>query len=788
MSLILTLARRVLRTGAGRTALVILVLAATASVAMFGAASGRRAATAFDRFVDWSEVADITTGGYPGDVPLADLLPEAEALPQVEDSWRLKGLHVSLMTLSDGREIRPPRLIPIAFGEARAGRTIDRVKVLDGEMPAAADADQIVVDVTAAERFGLGVGEEITFVAEHVDQPLDPVTVRVAAVVSNPRSFPTIGGWSNAFVAAMPGFVEARPEWIDPWGESSMIHLRDGADGLDEFRTELSELGLGDLDLLDDLQATRDGANAVNRLEAVVSWAVAALAALTGLVVLVQLERRQATSTRAVLRTALALGVRRRDLVVAAALRGAAVGLLGAVVAAGAAILASPLAPVGIARDAEVDVGFHADWAVIASGVALMVLLGATAAAAAVATVAGSMDGVRRAPGSRWLDRAPARAVPTAVLVSWAGSRRRAGVLGISAAVALLLASLIVRTGMEGLSAEPERSGGSWDAFIGIEDEDVLPGAKRALQEIDVVDGVSQGGWSGFESNGVFVFSLILEPGSALEPAIVRGRGPMDAGEIALGSEAMQRLGVGLGDRLAVDLRPPDGESSAVAGTHQVEVVGEAIIGSTLFQEISPDDGAVMTPELAHLIEGDAEGAGLPFLVSFQGGVDPQDGLDLVHRAWSDDIAFSFARSERGDVRAIDEVGVVLSVLVLLIALVATASFAHQLVVATRTHRRDLAVLRALGAGRAGLVRTGAVAGATVACAVLTIGALGGYVVGTYVWRQVASLLVVLPVLDRPGSSLAAGLVIGMVIAAVLGALAVRSAVRARPAAALRTE
>lgn len=788
MSLILTLARRVLRAGAGRNSIVVLVLAATAAVSMFSAASGRRAATAYDRFVAWSDVAEIMTGGYPGDVPLADLLSDAEALETVEDSWRLKALNASLVTLSDGREVRPPRLVPFAFGESRAGRTIDRVKVIEGRMPESSATDRVVIDVVAAERFDLGVGDELTLVAEYAEEPLDPLPLRVDAVVFDPRSFPTIGGWSNAFIAAMPGFVEAHPEWIDPWGESSMVHLREDAGGLDRFRAQLSEIGLGDLDLVDDLRTTRNGANAVNRLEAVLSWAVAALAAVTGLVVLIQLERRHAQTMREVLTTTEALGVRRRVLVGAAALRGAAVGLFSAALASGAAVMASPLAPVGIARDAEVDVGFHVDWVVLAPGVVLMVALGATAAATAVAAAIRSPETARRRDGTRFLDRAPAGVVPASVLVSWVGSRRRAGVLGIGAAIALLLGALTVQTGMAGLSTHPERSGGSWDAFIGIEDEEVMPGAKRMLREIDVVDGVSQGGWTGFESDGVFAFSLILEPGSGLEPAIRQGRAPMDVDEIALGSEAMGRLDVSLGDQLAIDLRPPDGAPSGTSLSHQVEVVGEVIIGSTLFQEISPDDGALMVPELAYLIDGNAEGAGLPFLVSFEEGVDPQDGLDIIHRSWSGDIALSFARFERGDVRAIEEVGVILTVLVLLVALVAAASFAHQLVVTTRTHRRDLAVLRALGAGRTVLVAAGAIAGAVVACVVITIGALCGFVVGSHVWRQVASLLVVLPDRDGPGALVGAGAVGALVGAAVLGALVVSGMARARPAEMLRSE
>ena len=47
----------------------------------------------------------------------------------------------------------------------------------------------------------------------------------------------------------------------------------------------------------------------------------------------------------------------------------------GAVLAGLAAILASPLLPVGLARKADPDVGLHADWLVLAAGIALVAVV-----------------------------------------------------------------------------------------------------------------------------------------------------------------------------------------------------------------------------------------------------------------------------------------------------------------------------------------------------------------------------------------------------------------------------
>src|SRR5207248_1557800 len=79
-----------------------------------------------------------------------------------------------------------------------------------------------------------------------------------------------------------------------------------------------------------------------------------------------QLLRRDAESVMSTRFLALrAIGVRRRDVVFGAAFRGLAVGAAGAGAAAALAILLSPRAPIGLARVAEIDTGFHADGVVL---------------------------------------------------------------------------------------------------------------------------------------------------------------------------------------------------------------------------------------------------------------------------------------------------------------------------------------------------------------------------------------------------------------------------------------
>lgn len=138
-------------------------------------------------------------------------------------------------------------------------------------------------------------------------------------------------------------------------------------------------------------------------VEAAALVAFAAIAAIDGLLIVGQALSRQVQLEAAEHPTLLALGMTRGQVVLAAVVRAGAVAFPGAVLAVAAAVAASPLAPIGFARRAEIDPGVAVDGPLLFVG-------GLTVAVAVLARAA--LAAWRPAAGSRRSDeRRPSRAI-----------------------------------------------------------------------------------------------------------------------------------------------------------------------------------------------------------------------------------------------------------------------------------------------------------------------------------------------------------------------------------------
>ena len=254
------------RSGVARTVLRsrLSVLLCVAVVALTVAAAGgclataRRTSTAFDRFVAWSDPPDVSIGGADED--------EAEAFraalatsPEIERFDYVYTIEATVV-LADGSPLTFDQAAPLILGSATAG---GRLKVLDGRLPDPASSDEVVVTAVTAERLGLAAGDEVTLLTDAGGVPM-----RVAAVAAAASEFPTVGGRTLSFLAAMPGFMEAHPDLVATHDSTAAVWLRDGTEGLPAFRAQGDELGLSDLDLDDQAEVTM-GVNRILHTDAV---------------------------------------------------------------------------------------------------------------------------------------------------------------------------------------------------------------------------------------------------------------------------------------------------------------------------------------------------------------------------------------------------------------------------------------------------------------------------------------------------------------------------------------
>src|SRR5205807_6219304 len=179
-------------------------------------------------------------------------------------------------------------------------------------------------------------------------------------------------------------------------------------------------------------------------------------------------------------------------------IRTAAIGVVGAAVAAGVAVLLSPLTPTGLARIAEPHPGFAVDAAVVAGGaaavLAVVVLLGIVPAWRAALTAGGvpmmveaSRSTSRPSKVAAAMARAsmPPSAVVGARMALETGRGRsavpvRATMLGAALGMVALAAAIACAASLHRLIDTPRLAGWNWSVIVSADD----PTAKTRLPDV----------------------------------------------------------------------------------------------------------------------------------------------------------------------------------------------------------------------------------------------------------------------------------------------------------------
>jgi predicted lysophospholipase L1 biosynthesis ABC-type transport system permease subunit len=122
------------------------------------------------------------------------------------------------------------------------------------------------------------------------------------------------------------------------------------------------------------------------------------------------------------------------------------------------------------------------------------------------------------------------------------------------------------------------------------------------------------------------------------------------------------------------------------------------------------------------------------------------------------------------------------------LGLLGLASLVHALLIAVRARRRDLAVLRSLGFVRGQVVGTIAWQATTTTLVGIIVGVPAGLVVGSWVWRRLASSLGTGPDVSVPLVVLGGVAAAALLAAYLIALVPARYASHLRPADVLRTE
>ena len=695
-------------------------------------------------------------------------------------------------------------------------------RFLAGRLPDERRAEEAVVDEELAKRQGLAVGATWRVQAYTMAQfgpagegkPIPPegptVDLRVVGIVRHPRDLlPVVTEQDNIYVNSgelylTPAFWRRYGPDLASYGVTLVVALERGAADLPRLAADVERRFPGRAMVQTEPDIGEEAMPGIRRAIALESGALLAFAALAGLAALLlvgQTLGRQAFLEAVEYPTLRALGMSRGQLVGVAVARSAVVGVGGAAVAVAAAVALSPLAPIGVARRAELDPGVLVDVAVLGPGAFGMVALVAACAAVPAwraARTPGSALGLLESPGTARPSRLagvlacaglPAAAITGVRLALDPGRGRtavpvRSAIAGAAAAVFAVVAAAGLGASVVRLGGSPARYGWTWDVavgnFAGV--EDAKRGAHALAGEPAVAAFTGLTLWD-LELGGRPLRVMAIAPDKGEVPlAVVEGREPAGPGELVLGVATMRTLGLRLGDTVTV--APGPGQEPV----RQLRVVGRAVLNAPADTAVGPGKGAVLRlEELRPFLSREAAEALAPqsYLVRLDRRADRGHAIERLWSAFPGTVVLPLPQT---DVANLQRVAYLPGVLAALVCLLATGTVTHALISSIRRRRRDLAVLKAMGFARGQVSATVAWQATAFAAVALLVGLPLGVATGRWGWWLVADQL-----------GVAAGPVVPplALLAVTSGALAVANLVaagpgwaasRIQPATALRSE
>ena len=714
-----------------------LLIALTGGATLATLAGARRSATAFDRLRERTLAMDAAVFGGP------EQTGAAVADPHVA-SWAPFSF-VGVASVDD-RKLYPF----VAPGDDSIGRTIERPLILQGRRADPSRPDEIVLPERVARRVHKRVGDEMQFVSvkrgdEHTLRDKQPKT-----------DGPTFGlrvvgiSRASAGLALRDGdieFVYLTPAWTDQFA-SQIAEVAAGT--IVRFRGGFADFGAWSraVNPNGDPESPPTPLFSPALVENSVSVIVdglrlfALIAAVVGLVAIIQSVERHAAGSRPDLEVLRALGASRAARAVAlvlAVLPGLAAGVIGAFLVA---LLWSPLMPIGLARRAEPDRGWSFDGFILIGGT-LIILLVVFAIAAAAAwrisrqrtSLVASASRQRRAHN---LSNLPC-VVATGVYLATGRDRHRnrdvvpvrAAMTGVAVAVAGVIAVSMFASGLHRLTTTPARYGVPWEAtaYHGHNgDPTELDAVELSrIPEVDAIsiahvqlDGLLDGQTDG---NGFAIESRRGRLGAVMRA----GDAPTADDEIALGLDTARRLGLQRGDTVRL---------TGAAGSRSMRVVGETL-SPTVDDPSVLASGFLVTARTASELGLERNDAFQRPVVTFRPGVSVAQGT-LALKSAGFEVTTPAPPPEVARLRDVESLP---RALALMLATIGAVVVVLALVVTVRFRRRDLALLQVLGFRRAQLAGSVVCQACIFAVVGIIIGTPLGLLIGRVAWQRLAIAL-----------------------------------------------
>jgi ABC-type lipoprotein release transport system permease subunit len=564
------------------------------------------------------------------------------------------------------------------------------------------------------------------------------------------------------------------------------VRFKPGVD-LGAFRTQLDTLpGSGSMSLEKGVLVSPTVRKAIDA-QASSLWALAAVAAIAAAAALGQLITRHVRLTDAEQTRLSSIGYVDSQIVGESIGRAAVPVLFGAMVGVGVATVLSGLFPTGFVRRVEPDPGPRFD--------SMVLLLGAAAfTAALVLWISISLVLSRRAASGR--DRTSGAVEALAAMTGsataatglrFAFARRendrgsiRAIIVGLSLTIVGLVAALTFATSMARLVGQPARYGINYDVMLG-SGGDAIPDDQRAALDADADIGALTLYADGQARHGSATVRLVgMKPVKGdVGPPVLEGRLPASDDEIALGRLTARSLHVGIGDQLELD-----GDT----GSRQFHVSGLVVVPSVGVNDGVGKDAVITFGAMASIDSAASTGSAI---VKFS-GVTRREGIKrLSQQLGLDPSIFGDPSKEDSRPAAIVNIARVRPipfVLAALLTVLAVLTLGYVMMTSVQNRRRDIAILRSIGADSRWISRAVHWQATTFTAAPVIIGIPLGLIVGRMIFRSFADSIGTLNDASIP-VLLITGLAVGLTLVAnAVAGLAARRSDRRTPAALLRSE
>ena len=796
--------------------MLALLLGITGGVVLTAAAGAVRTDTAYPRLLRWANAAQVNV--IVKQAPVPAFFAALRRLPEVT-AVSAEGLFNFTLSARHG----PPaaRVETISSPDGSMGRTADRLKMLDGQLPDPARPDAAVIDQDLAAREHLRPGGtlHLLMIPNAKDGIPDlgrarGMSFRVTGIaVFDSQIVPATRVNAEPAVLLSPAFHRSAAARDSTYGSQAGVRLRPGVRVASFARAAAALAGRYPATGGVIVVSLRDEAAASQRAirpQAVALAVFAALVALIALAVISQLLSRQLSLDSAEYPVLSALGMSRATLAALSLARLAVVTAAGAVLAVVIAIAASPLMPIGPARLAEPHPGVDVNLAVLGAGLALLAGLPLLALAAVIwrnaaraARPPGPADPAGAAEASR-LGSALGRlgSVPGSIGVRMAfepGHGRtavpvRSALAGTIVAVTAVAAALVFGASLIHLVSTPRLYGERWqrelDLGFGAVPEPLLPGI---LARQPGLTSYAVGNYGDITVQGTIVPAIGVAPVRGRNfISLLAGRPPARPGEIALGAQTLRTLHHRIGQRILVQVN---------GVTRPMLITGTAVFAAFSrgsFESTDLGNGAVLpAPVLSQ--PSPQTGCARPrtcdsfALLRYRPGTDLRAAAARLirlttHAGCPSGSCVVVSDQRPDDIRNYSRVRDTPLVLGGVLALLAVGTLAHVLVTAVRRRRGDLAMLKTLGLVRRqvlGVVEWQALSLAGVA---LLIGVPLGLLAGRWAWVLFASSAGLAPAVSIPVTLVLLIIPVTVVLAALIAAWPGRAAARVKAAVVLRAE